>query len=154
MSLQVETDAESEAVQNLEQLVHDWFLAILAEHSDKQINTLLGISSSKLWKLKNGHQRLQAVELLLLHQGLGIPLPKTVRPADNTSVPVNDNSDGPARPTDTKKLFDFAYNRVCDLENRKPAALRANAFERLEQTFHILKTVQGTPEALEIKDLT
>lgn len=149
MSLHAEPDAPIPAAQDPDQIIHAWFLDLLATHQDREISALLGITSSKLWKLKKGHQRLQAAELVLLHQSLDAPLPSLV-PATGTPAGI---SAGAARTVDDKSLFDFAYSRVTDIEARKPVDQRASQFEKLKRVFHILETIRATPEALELKDI-
>ncbi|MEM5581945.1 hypothetical protein WNZ15_05750 [Roseibium sp. AS2] len=152
MSFHADPETPPAGSRDTDQVIHAWFLDLLGTRPDKEISDLLGITSSKLWKLKKGHQRLQAAELVILHQGLNAPLPRLVAidgaPADNLAAPA-----GPARSVDDKALFDFAYSRVSDLEAGKPADQRANEFEKLKRVFHILETIRDTPDALELKDI-
>lgn len=147
MSIEAFSEGTESGQLDHEQIVHEWFLDLLRDRPEKQVADILGVSSSKLWKLKKGQQRLRATELIILHQRLDAPLPDLVSGGRKSTCTAS----SPKR-TDTKSLFDFAYDRVCDLERRKPEAQRVDEFERLEQVFHILKTIQETPEALELKD--
>lgn len=141
-----ETKNSAKTPVSYEKIIHDWFLAALEDHTERKVSDLLGVTSSKLWKLKKAHQKLSAAELLLIHQGLGAPLPEVVPRGSSKAVPREVQSIDAA--PDPTSVFDLAYNRVLEMENRKPPEQRASAFERLEFTFHIMKTIQETPEAL------
>ncbi len=140
---------EPDLAEGPEDTIHQWFVDLLENHRDKDVADVLGITASKVWKLKKGHQRLSAVELLLLHEVLNVPLPKlgSRKPAVETTRTL--------RPTkvvganDERRLFSLAYQRVNEIENKKPADLRAGKFEKLELVFHILRTIEETPEALD-----
>jgi transcriptional regulator with XRE-family HTH domain len=149
VSLQTEQDQPEQPQPDPEQIIHAWFLDILKDHKDKAIADLLDITSSKVWKLKSGHQRLQAVELLKLHQSLDVPLPDIMM----GSIPVEVKSIPARKPADPKQLFSFAYDHVNQLEDSKPEAERMDVFGRMEQVFHILRSVQDTPEAVDFKEL-
>lgn len=149
MSLQAQAADGDTRPADANEILHQWFLDLLREHGDREVSRIIDANHSKLWKLKKAHQRLAAAELVLLHQVLDAPLPDLTGSGDGTPH----ETPAPVSSADPKKLFDFAYDRVCELEARKPAALQANEFQKLEQVFHILKTVQTTPDALELKDL-
>lgn|GEM_PF-2753161 len=148
MTLTREDAREKQARQSPDEIIQDWLLGLLRDYRDKEIADILGISSSTIWKIKNGHQRLKASELLMLHEHLGVPLPSLGfrRGEDGGSAPAHDLG-----PDDPKLLFDLAYNRMKELESRKPAEGQLNQFELLEQVFHIMKTIQDTPQAMQLK---
>lgn len=150
MSVALETDpgAAREAPQDPNQIIHDWFLNIVSEYPEKDLANTIGADRSKFWKLKKGQQRLSAVELVILHQSLNVPLPRLVPGGTATPAPAPR-----AQPADDKALIDYAYHQVNQIEAGKPPEERANQFEKLELMFHILKTVRETPEAIELKDL-
>lgn len=149
MSLQAQaTDGETRPADPNE-ILHQWFLDLLQEHGDREISRIIDVNHSKLWKLKKAHQRLAATELVLVHQVLNAPLPDLTGSGVRTSTAAP----APVSNTDPKRLFNFAYERVCELEARKPVEQQVNEIQKLEQVFHILMTIQSTPDALELKDL-
>lgn len=148
MTLPTEDAQTKETRQGPDEIIQEWLLDLLRSYKDKEIADILGISSSTIWKIKNGHQRLKAGELLMLHECLDVPLPSLGLRSGERGGAMPDHDLGP---DDPKLLFDFAYNRMKELESRKPIEGQLNQFELLEQVFHIMKTIQDTPQAMQLK---
>lgn len=132
-----------------EDKILDWLLQLLEHHRDRDIADILGISSSAIWKIKKGQQRLKATELLTLHERLGEPVPVL---GDGAFYrPENLLSDQQPQPEqdDLKDLFDRAYDHARKMDDKLPEEKRATQIQMLDRVFHILNTLQETPEAFD-----
>lgn len=150
MTLQTEPGTAKQSPKDPEDIIHDWLLAIMNDHRPKEIADILGTTNSKVWKLRKGHQRLQATELLILHEVLDMPLPTLGYRNADQAEPAKRVTKEAGSTEETSRLFKNAYALVNQREMAKPEDQRLDKFQKLEQVFHILTLIEQTPEALEL----
>lgn len=142
---------QSDARQDPDQVIVEWIQDLLQTHKVKELADILDVSVSVISKIKNGHQRLKASELLKLHEALQAPLPTLgyAREGEDCQRKLPAAGDPAGDPDSATKMFDYAYRRMTALNARKPGTRRATQFELLQQVFHIMETIQQTPEAID-----
>lgn len=150
--LQTEPGSAGTPPRDPDDVIHDWFLTILKDNRQKDVADALGVTNSKVWKLKKGHQRLSAAELLTLHEALNVRLPKVTGTThiEPTGKPKAIDNFVEVSADDHSRLFKLAYDQVNQKELAKPEDQRLDKFEKLERVFHLLTLIEQTPDAMEL----
>ena len=132
-----------ETTQDYNSQIARWFSDAVTSSGQQQqeIAKLLGIQKSSITRMKKGEQKLTALQMLILSNELGVPLPKIGSSTEPRPEQVNETSS--SRATEEKALFDLAYKKVMELNNAKPEGERLSKFELLEMTFYTILRISA-----------
>ncbi|MEO1110130.1 MAG: helix-turn-helix transcriptional regulator [Pseudomonadota bacterium] len=132
-----------ETTQDYNSQIARWFSDAVTSSGQQQqeIAKLLGIQKSSITRMKKGEQKLTALQMLILSNELGVPLPK-IGNANNTMQDTF-NETSSSRASEEKALFDLAYTKVIELNNAKPPEERLSKFELLEMTFYTIQSISA-----------